>query len=170
MNFGCSPWSFFIVAFIFLPLFLSLVFFRLYFDSNNCMVLPWLYSYILAISVQLRVLFELFLLLCLITVRFALGADRIESSRRLHSKAHSMVSIERDNAAVYWLILATSISSTTTAILYLFQKCCGRCWGNISSVWFQSFAESLDIREETFNQVTNLLIFPRFSTTAPANI
>ena len=33
--------------------------------------------------------------------------------------------MQTDNAAVYWLILATSISSVTIAILYLFQ----RLWG-----------------------------------------
>ena len=69
--------------------------------------------------------------------------------------------MQTDNAAVYWLILATSISSVTTAILYLFQRCCGEFWGNISSVCFQNFAASLEIREGTFHQVTNLLIFPR---------
>ena len=69
--------------------------------------------------------------------------------------------MQSDNAAVYWLILATSISSVTTAILYLLQRCCGEFWGNICSVCFQNFAASLDLREETFHQVTNLLIFPR---------
>ena len=72
-----------------------------------------------------------------------------------------MASTQNDNAAVYWLILATSISSVTTAILYLFQRCCGQFWSNISSVCFQNFAAVLELREETFNQVTNLLIFPR---------
>ena len=69
--------------------------------------------------------------------------------------------MQSDNAAVYWLILATSISSVTTAILYLFQRCCGEFWGNISSVCFQNFCASFDLREETFHQVTNLLVFPR---------
>ena len=66
-----------------------------------------------------------------------------------------------DNDAVYWLILATCISSVTTAILYFFQHSCGVCWSNAASLCFQRFATSLDIRQETFNQVTNLLIFPR---------
>ena len=66
-----------------------------------------------------------------------------------------------DNAAVYWLILATSISSVTTAILYFFQRCCGNCWSNVGSLCFQRFATLLELRQETFNQVTNLLIFPR---------
>ena len=66
-----------------------------------------------------------------------------------------------DNAAVYWLILATSISSVTTTLLYIFQKCFGQFWGNMSTLCFQSFAASLELREETFHQVTNLLIFPR---------
>ena len=66
-----------------------------------------------------------------------------------------------DNAAVYWLVLATSISSVTTAILYLFQRCCGNCWRNIGAVCFQRFATSLELREETFKHVTNLVIFPR---------
>ena len=68
---------------------------------------------------------------------------------------------QNNDSAVYWLILATSISSITTAVLYLFQKCCGQFWGNIGNVCFQSFAARLELREETFNQVTNLLIFPR---------
>ena len=72
-----------------------------------------------------------------------------------------MVSTQNGDAAVYWLILATSISSVTSAILYLLQKCCGECWGNINSVCFQIFAASLELREETFHQVTNLLIIPR---------
>ena len=72
-----------------------------------------------------------------------------------------MVSTDTKNATVYWLILAASISSVTSAILYLFQKCCGQVWGNINSVCFQSFATSLELRDETFHQVTNLLIFPR---------
>ena len=72
-----------------------------------------------------------------------------------------MASTQTDNAAVYWLILMTSISSVTTALLYLFQRCCGEFCGNISSVCFQKFASSLELREETFNQVTNLLTFPR---------
>ena len=66
-----------------------------------------------------------------------------------------------DNSPVFWLILATSISSVTTAILYLFQRCCGNCWSNVGSLCFQRFATSLELRAETFNQVTNLLIFPR---------
>ena len=49
----------------------------------------------------------------------------------------------------------------TSALLYLFQRCCGNCWGNIGNIWFQSFASSLELREETFYQVTNLLTFPR---------
>ena len=69
--------------------------------------------------------------------------------------------MQSDNAAVYWLILATSISSVTTAILYLFQRSCGEFWGNISRVCFQNFCASCDLREETFHQVTNLLVFPR---------
>ena len=68
---------------------------------------------------------------------------------------------QNDNAAIYWLILATSISSVTSALLYLFQRCCGNCWGNIGNVWFQFFASSLELREETFYQVTNLLTLPR---------
>lgn len=68
---------------------------------------------------------------------------------------------QNDNAGIYWLILATSISSMTTAVLYLFQKCCGTCWGNMGHVFFQFFARSLELREETFYRVTNLLIFPR---------
>ena len=68
---------------------------------------------------------------------------------------------QNDNAAIYWLILATSISSVTTALLYLFQRCCGNCWGNIGNVCFQIFATVLELREETFYQVTNLLTFPR---------
>jgi len=72
-----------------------------------------------------------------------------------------MGSTQNDNAVVYWLILTTSVSSVTTAILYLFQYCFGQFWGNISSVCFQNFAASLELREERFNQVTNLLIFPR---------
>ena len=69
--------------------------------------------------------------------------------------------MENDNAAIYWLILATSISSVTTAMVYLFKKCCGQIWANIGSICFQNFAASLELREETFKQVTNLLIFPR---------
>ena len=66
-----------------------------------------------------------------------------------------------DNAAIYWLILATCISSVTSALLYLFQRCCGNCWGNIGNVCFQLFANSLDLKQETFYQVTNLFTFPR---------
>ena len=69
--------------------------------------------------------------------------------------------VHNNDFAIYWLILATSISSITTAVLYLFQKCCGQFWGNISSVCFQRFAACLELREESFNEVTNLLIFPR---------
>ena len=68
---------------------------------------------------------------------------------------------QNDNAAVYWLILVTSISSVTSALLYLFQRCCGNCSGNIANVCFQIFANSLEVREETLYQVTNLLTLPR---------
>ena len=68
---------------------------------------------------------------------------------------------QNDNGAIFWLILATSISSITTAVLYLFQKCCGNCWSNVGSVCFQTFATFLDLHEETFYQVTNLLTLPR---------
>ena len=69
--------------------------------------------------------------------------------------------MQSGNAAVYWLILATSISSVTTAILYLLQRSCGEFWSNPCSVCFQKFAASLDLREDTFLQVTNLLTLPR---------
>ena len=69
--------------------------------------------------------------------------------------------MQSDNAAVYWLILATSISSVTTAVLYFLQRSCGEFWGNACSVCFQKFASLLDLREETFQQVPNLWIFPR---------
>jgi hypothetical protein len=69
--------------------------------------------------------------------------------------------MQDNNAAVYWLILATSISGVTSTFLYLLSRCCGTCWSNIGSIGFQSFASSLDLREESFNQVTNLFIFPR---------
>ena len=72
-----------------------------------------------------------------------------------------MASYDNDNSAVYWLILATSISSLTSAIFYIFQRSCSTCWGNISSICFQKFAECLEIREETFHEVTNLNSFPR---------
>ena len=52
-----------------------------------------------------------------------------------------------DSAAVYWLILATSLTSVITTLLYLFQKCCSNCWGNISSVCFQNFAAALELRD-----------------------
>ena len=66
-----------------------------------------------------------------------------------------------DNAAVYWLIFATSISSLTTTVFYLFQKCCGNFWTNVSNVCFQNFAACLGLREETFHEVTNLCTIPR---------
>ena len=68
---------------------------------------------------------------------------------------------QNDNGAIFWLILATSISSITTAVLYLFQKCCGNCWSNVGSVCFQTFANVLELDEETFYKVTNLLTLPR---------
>ena len=66
-----------------------------------------------------------------------------------------------DNDAVYWLIIATSISSVTSALLFLFQKCCGQFWGNVDALWFQRFAAWLELRSETFQEVTNLFTFPR---------
>ena len=69
--------------------------------------------------------------------------------------------MQADNVAIYWLVLTASISNLTAAILYLFQKSCGQFWGNISSVCYQKFAAPLDLREDTFDKVTNLYIFPR---------
>ena len=69
--------------------------------------------------------------------------------------------VQNDNGAIFWLILATSISSITSALLYLFQKCCGNCWSNVGSVCFQTFATFLELDEQTFYQVTNLLTLPR---------
>ena len=65
------------------------------------------------------------------------------------------------NSAVFWLILATSISSITSALLYLLQGCCGQFWHNVNSICFQHFARSLEIRKEYFHQTTNLLTLPR---------
>jgi len=70
-------------------------------------------------------------------------------------------STQNVNAVVYLLILMISVSSVITELLYLFEYCCGQFWGNISSVCFQLFAASLELREERFDEVTNLLIFPR---------
>ena len=67
----------------------------------------------------------------------------------------------KDDAAVYWLIIATSISALTSTFLYILGRCCGTCWSNASSVGFQAFAQWLDIREETFHEVTNQMVFPR---------
>ena len=68
---------------------------------------------------------------------------------------------ENNNEAIYWLILVTSISSMTSGLLYWFQRCCGNCWGNIGNVCYQTFAPSLEIREETLDRVTNLYTIPR---------
>ena len=69
--------------------------------------------------------------------------------------------METSNTAVYWLIITTSIGSIMSALLYLFQRCCGQFGGNIGNVCYQKCAKSLGIRQETFNQVTNLLSLPR---------
>ena len=69
--------------------------------------------------------------------------------------------METSNTAVYWLIITTSIGSIMRALLYLFQRCCGQFGGNIGNVCYQKCAKSLGIRQETFNQVTNLLSLPR---------
>ena len=74
--------------------------------------------------------------------------------------AQAMAS-QMDNAAVYWLILATSITSVTSAILFLLQKCCGEFWGNMHALCFQKFAAMLELRAETFREVTNMSTFPR---------
>ena len=65
------------------------------------------------------------------------------------------------DAAIYWLVVATGLSSVTSTILYLFQRCCGQFWGNVSSVCWQRFAASLELREDVLDQVTNLWVFPR---------
>ena len=69
--------------------------------------------------------------------------------------------MEKDEVAVYWLVIATSISALTSAVLYILGRCCAGFASNVGSVCFQAFAKRLDIREETFNQVTNLLVIPR---------
>ena len=66
-----------------------------------------------------------------------------------------------DNAAVYWLIFVTSVSSITSTVLYLFQKCCGNFCTNVHNICFQKVAACLGIREETFHVVTNLWSIPR---------
>ena len=63
--------------------------------------------------------------------------------------------------AAYWLVIATSISALTSTALYILGRCCSGLCSNIGSVCFQAFAKRLDIREETFYQVTNLLVIPR---------
>ena len=73
---------------------------------------------------------------------------------------YSLWFCQNDNEAIYWLIAATSISSVTSALIYLCQKCCGQCWQNIGNVGFQVFAAWLGLREETLYDVTNLLSIP----------
>ena len=69
--------------------------------------------------------------------------------------------MEKDSVAAYWLVIATSISALTSTALYILGRCCAGFCSNVSSVCFQAFAKRLDIREETFYQVTNLLVIPR---------
>ena len=59
------------------------------------------------------------------------------------------------------LVLAIGISSVTSAILFLLQKCCGEFWGNMNALCFQTFAASVEQRAETFREVANLSTFPR---------
>ena len=66
-----------------------------------------------------------------------------------------------DDRFIQWWILSICVSSVITTGLYLLQRCGGNCLQNVVAVLFQYFAAKLEIREETFNQVTNQLTFPR---------
>ena len=52
---------------------------------------------------------------------------------------------ETNNNAVYWLIIMTSIISFMSALLYLFQRCCGQFWANIGNVCYQKCTKSLEL-------------------------
>ena len=69
--------------------------------------------------------------------------------------------MQLDNSGVFWLSLVTIVTSLLSTVLYLFQKCCGQCWGNISNVCYQKCAKALKLRQSTLNEVTNLYSLPR---------
>ena len=86
-------------------------------------------------------------------------ASTVAAQNRLASL--SMVATYVDNSAIYWLILATGISGLTSSLLYLCQRSCTDYWHNVGSICWQRLSSLAGLREETFQQVTNLLIFPR---------
>ena len=59
------------------------------------------------------------------------------------------------------MVLGTVISSLTSTLFYLLQSTFGKCWGNVQNICWQKMSRLLDLREESFSQLTNGVIFPR---------
>ena len=63
--------------------------------------------------------------------------------------------------AIYWLVIATSISGITSSCLFMLQRGCGHFAENLKALSFQKMGRLLDIREDTFHTVTNIYSLPR---------
>ena len=66
-----------------------------------------------------------------------------------------------DDNAVYWLILGTGISTLVSAVFYIIQGACSQVLHNLRAHCWQYLASRLDVRAESFEKLSNGVVYPR---------